>query len=63
MGTISGTTHIKMIFSFSPSNGKHFIGNTHCSSDNSVKQHIHVLHFFMTKNVLYNFPEEKIQRR
>jgi hypothetical protein len=27
MGTISGTTHIKTIFSFSPGTDRHFIGN------------------------------------
>jgi len=31
MGTISDTTHLKMIFSLLPCNGMHFIGNTYCS--------------------------------
>jgi hypothetical protein len=37
MGTISGATHIKMIFSFPACIGKHFISNTLCISDNFVK--------------------------
>jgi hypothetical protein len=36
METISDTIHIKMMFSFSPAIGKHFIGNALCSSDGSV---------------------------
>jgi hypothetical protein len=55
--TISGTTHIKTIFSFSPGTGKHFIGNALCHSDDSVTQLIHILHFF-TINV-FNKPAEK----
>jgi len=38
MDTVSGMTHIKMIFSFSPGVSKHFIGNPLCSSNNPVKQ-------------------------
>jgi len=58
MGTISSMTHIKMIFSFSQGNGKHFIGNTLCSSDISVTQLIHILNFFVINNVFYKPPEE-----
>jgi hypothetical protein len=42
MTTISGTTHIKMIFIISPGNGKHLDGKVLCSSDDSVTQLIHV---------------------
>jgi hypothetical protein len=59
MGPISGTTRIKTIFSFSPGTGKHFIGNAFCNSDDSVTQHIHILHFFTTNGVLYKRQEEK----
>jgi hypothetical protein len=56
--TISGTTHMKMIFSFLPGTGKHFIGNTL----QPIFMHIiHILHFFMINNVSYK-PSEKIQR-
>jgi hypothetical protein len=60
MGTISGTTHIKTIFSFSPGKGKHFIRNALCSSDDYVIQLSHILHFSSTNYVFYNLPEEKI---
>jgi hypothetical protein len=40
--TIRGRTSIKTIFSFSPSTGKHFIGNELSSSDDSVTQVIHI---------------------
>jgi len=39
MGSISDTTHIKVIFCFLPGVGKHFIGNTHCSSDDCNTGH------------------------
>jgi hypothetical protein len=45
IGTISGTAHIKAIFSFSPDIGKHFRGKALCSSDSSFMHLIHVLHF------------------
>jgi hypothetical protein len=59
MGTICGTTHNQMIFSFSPDTGMDFTGNALRSSDNSVTQLIHILHFFTINNVIYNPPEEK----
>jgi hypothetical protein len=49
MGTISGTTHIKMIFKFLPGIGKHFITNEIWNSDNSVTQLIHILYFVVVK--------------
>jgi len=48
-----------MIFSFLPGTGKHFCCNILCSSDNLTTQFIHVLHFFMIKNIFYKTPEEK----
>jgi hypothetical protein len=62
-GTISGTTHIKTISSFSPGTDKHCIGNTLCSSDDSVTQLIHILQRFTTKNFFLNkFPDAKIEK-
>jgi hypothetical protein len=58
MGTINGKTHIKTIFSFSQGTGKHFIGNALSSSDGSVKQLIHALHFFTI--VSFRKPKRKI---
>jgi len=63
MCTFSGTTHIKMIFSFFPGIGNHFIGSTVCSSADSAMQLIHILHFFTVNSVFYKFPESKIQTR
>jgi hypothetical protein len=60
MGTISGMTHIKMTFSLSPGTDKHFIGNSLCSSENSVMQFIHILYIFTINNVFYKLLEEKI---
>jgi glucuronate isomerase len=57
MGTISGTTHTKTIFSFWLGTGKRFIGNTLYSSDI-----IYILHIFAINNVFKNPQEEKIQR-
>jgi len=51
-GTISGTTHIKTIFSFSSGTGKHFIGNALCSSDDSVTHLIHNFAMFHDKQRL-----------
>jgi hypothetical protein len=45
MGNISGTAHIKTLFSLSPVTGKHLIGNAICSSDDFVTQLIQVLDF------------------
>jgi len=45
MGTISGTTHLKTIFSFSPATDKHFNGSEPYSSEDSVKQLSHILNF------------------
>jgi hypothetical protein len=59
MGTISGMTYIKIIFSFLSGTGKHFIGYTLSSSDDSVMQLIHILHFFTINNVFYKLLEEK----
>jgi hypothetical protein len=59
MGTISGTTHVMIIFSFWPGIGKHFTGNIFYSSDHSVTQLIHIFYMFMTNNVFYKPPEEK----
>jgi hypothetical protein len=47
MGTISGKTLFKVIFSFLPGIGKHFIGNSLCSTN------IHILHLFLINNVSY----------
>jgi hypothetical protein len=60
MGTISGTTHIQTIFSFSPGTGKHFTDNALCSPDDFVMQLIHILHLFMII-FFYKLPEGKIQ--
>jgi hypothetical protein len=58
MATISGTTNIKTIFSFSPCSGIHFSGNALCSSNDSVTQ----LSVFHDKQCLLktpvDFPEE-----
>jgi len=59
MGTISSTVHIKTIFNFLSGMSKDFIGNTLCSSDNSVMQHIHILHFFTIDSVPNKPLEEK----
>jgi hypothetical protein len=50
-GAISDTTHIKTIFSFWTSIGKHFIGNAGCSSDDSLTKLIHILHFCIINNI------------
>jgi len=63
MGTVSGTTHIKTIFSFSPGTEKHFTGNALCSSDDSVTQLIHNLHFFTLNSVLYKTLQNKRKSR
>jgi len=44
MGTVSGTTHIKTIFSFSPGTGRHLLGNALCRSDDSAIQIVNILH-------------------
>jgi len=63
MGTVSGMTHIKTIFSFLSDIGKHFIDNMVCNSDDSMMQLTCILPFFFTMNrVLYKPPEEEIQR-
>jgi hypothetical protein len=63
MGAITGTTHIKTMFSASPGTGKHFIGNAPCSSDDSVTQQNYSLCFFTINNSLYKSPDETGQRR
>jgi hypothetical protein len=65
MDTITGTTDMKMIFSFSPVTGSHFIGNALCSSDDSVTQLLHILQLCMIKKCLLQTtrrknPKEKI---
>jgi len=63
MGTISGTTHIKTIYSSLAGIGKNFTGTTLCISDDSVMQLIHILHnkeFLLQPPTLH--PEEEIQR-
>jgi hypothetical protein len=61
MSTISGMTHIKTTFSFSPGTGKHFIGNQSAFlmilSCSSFTLHCSLFH----DNVLYKPPEEKLQ--
>jgi len=59
MDTVSDKTHIQTIFNFSPGVGVHFIGNALCSSDVSVEQLIHILHFFSINSVLFKPPEKK----
>jgi len=41
-----------------PGIGKHFIGNTCCSSDDSVMQLIHILHLFTVKQCLLQTPRQ-----
>jgi hypothetical protein len=62
IGTISGTTHIKTVFSFWPGIGKHFTGNALWISDNSVMQLIHILLFYMVSRVLYKPPEKNSEK-
>jgi hypothetical protein len=58
-GTISGTSHIKTICSFWQGiMGKHLIGNALCSSDDSVRQLIHISLFFTRNNAFYKPPEK-----
>jgi hypothetical protein len=57
MGTISGTTHIKTIFSFWTGVGKHFIGNALCRSADSFTQLIRVFHSFTLGNFFYKHTE------
>jgi len=49
--TVSGTTHMKMKFSFSPGVVKHFSGNAHWSSDNCHVSHSHFA-LFHNKSLL-----------
>jgi hypothetical protein len=58
MGTISGMTHIKMIFSFWTGIGRNFIGNGLCSCDDSVVQLICILCFFTIRSVFSTSPEK-----
>jgi len=58
MGTISGMTHIKMIFSFLPGIGKHFIGNSLCSSGDCHIAHSYFA-FFHSKQCLLQTPRRK----
>jgi hypothetical protein len=59
---VAGTTHIKTIFSFLTGTGSHFIGNELCSSDDSVTQLIHILHFLKINNVSLKHPGGIIQK-
>jgi len=61
-GIISGTTHIKTIFSFSPDTGKRFICNALCNSDHSFTQLLRILHFMALNDVFYKPTDENIQR-
>jgi hypothetical protein len=56
--TICGMTHIKTMFSFSTGTGKYFSGKSLSSSDSSVTQLIHILHFF-TINMTYENSQKK----
>jgi hypothetical protein len=62
MDTISGTTHIKTIFSFWTGTGRHFRGNALCSFDDFVTHLIHIMHFSTINSLLHaprrNNPEE-----
>jgi len=58
MGTNSGTTHIKTIFSFLPKIENHFIGNVLCSCDDSVTELFNILDFSTINIVLYK-PQKK----
>jgi hypothetical protein len=58
MGTISGTTHIKTIFSFSSGTGNYSSGNAFSSSEDSVKQLIHILHKQSLLQTLRKNPDE-----
>jgi hypothetical protein len=62
-GTISGTTHIKTIFSFSPGmeSTSYFLGNAIRRSDSSLTQPFHILYFFIINNILSN-PKKKNSR-
>jgi len=62
MGTISGTTRIKTIFSFWTGIGKHFIGNALCRSADSVMQLSHTFHILTISNAFHKLRQEKIQR-
>jgi hypothetical protein len=59
MGTINGTTHMKM-FSFLPGIGEHFIINALCGCDDCHAVHSHFTLFH--DNAFYKPPEEEIQR-
>jgi hypothetical protein len=59
MGTVSGTTHTKAILILSPGTGTHFIGSALCSSEDSVMQLIHTVHFFHDKQYLVQTPRRK----
>jgi hypothetical protein len=61
MGTISGTTHIRTVFSFSPGIGRHFTGNELCSSDDSFNTTLSHLVLIYDKQCLLLIPEAKIQ--
>jgi hypothetical protein len=54
MDTISGTTHIKTIFSFWTGDVRNFIGNALCISNDSVTQLIHTVYFSIIISVVSN---------
>jgi hypothetical protein len=60
MGTVSSTTHIKTISSFSPGIGKHFHIKALYSSDNSVTQLVHILQdeYFLLQTPRIKYLEE-----
>jgi hypothetical protein len=57
VGTMSGITHIKTIFSFLPGTGKHVTGNTLCSSNDCHATHSYLALFH--DNAFYKILEEK----
>jgi len=58
-GIISGTTHIKIIFNFSPDTDEHFTCNSFWNSDDSITQLFHMFHFSTINIVFYKHPDEK----
>jgi hypothetical protein len=60
MVTVSGTTHIRTAFSFTPDIGKHFTGNAMSSLDDSVMHLVRILHIFTTGSVLCKSLQENI---
>jgi hypothetical protein len=57
IGTISGTTHFKALFRFSPGAGENFVDDTLCISNNSFLQFIRVLHPSSVNKAVYKPPK------